>query len=440
MVLDDNVEFARLLGTLLLEQGLKPVIVHSAEQAFRALAARRYAALVVDMLLPDLTGRRLLERLKEHNISAPTFVMSGVFKGQNQREKAQAILPVAGWYEKPFDTRLLVERIAHAVGHEAVGRHAHQPIKRVTRDFDIDILEPVEAPAESMDFDVDVSFADAPEPSGPPRRDPARPGGFAAGRTASAAELAAGLRTSLRVGDLAHTTLPRLVHAFFVAQETGEIAFERGSTRKIVYFDHGWPTHAISNQDEERLGRLAQERVPLDASQVEDILRRARESSERTGDIMVQLGLISERQRDQLLEEQTRRILRSLFAWDAGRYVIGFRGRVELRRAPLSESLGSFILRGVRELFAVDRLRRHLPDGLKPSPSPNPTFALSELPLSDLEARLLLDVTGRRSVAQLVERAAPRLSEQGVRAVLYALLATGVLVPATGDRSAGSAA
>lgn len=432
LVLDDNVEFARLVGTLLLEQGFKPVIAHSAEQAFQALAARSYAALVIDMLLPDLTGRRLLQRLKELNVSAPTFVMSGVFKGRNQREKAQAILPIAGWYEKPFDTRLLVEGIAEVVGHETVGRHAHQPIKRVTRDFDIDILEPVEVEAD--DFDIDVAFGEPPRTAGAASQEGAATGDFARGRTASAAELAAGLRTSLRVGDLARTTVPRLVHAFFVAQETGEIAFERSAVRKIVYFDHGWPTHGISNREEERLGRLAQERVPLDAAQFEDVVQRARATSERTGDIMVELGLITERMRDELLEEQTRRILRSLFTWDEGRYVIGFRGRVELRRAPLSESPGSFILTGVRELFDLGRLRRHLPDGLRPAPSPNPTFALSELPITDLEAHLLLGVTGRRSVAELVERAAPRLSERQVRAVLYALLATGVLVPQIGER------
>ena len=422
MVLDDNVEFARLLGTLLLEQGLTPVVVHSAEQAFKGLRDGRYAALVIDLLLPDLTGRKLLERIKQLDIEAPTFVMSGVFKGETQRERAQAILQMEGWYEKPFDTRLLVERIVEVVGHKTVGRHAHRPIKRVTQDFDIDILEPVDPIPAQADIDVDVSLEEPP-----PVED--RTGGFSQGRTASPAEMAAGLRTSLRAGDLSQTTVPRLVHAFYVAQETGEIAFESGESRKIVYFDQGWPTHALSNQEQERLGRLAQERVKLDDAQLSEVLRRARETADRTGDIMVGLGLLTERVRDELLEEQTRRILRSLFTWDEGRYVIGFRGRVELRRAALSESPGEVILTGVRGFFDLARLRRHLPDGLRPSPSPNPTFALSQLPLTDREARVVLEVTGRRSVAELVALAAPRFEERGVRAVLYALLATGVLVP-----------
>lgn len=455
LIIDDNVEFAGLLGTLVAEQGLRPVVAHTAGDGFDLLQRAEPIAVVVDLLLPDMTGHKLLEMIARQGPPPPLFVMSGVFRGGDQQERVERIVPILGWYEKPFDTRLLVEVLARLAGQEVRDRRAHQRVGEITGDFDINILAPVDqggAPVrviESDDLDIDVdidididedlgdSWEGATEIAQTSPRLGADPSavpfdgvttGFGREHSASPAEVAAGLRTSLRTGSLSTTTMPRLLNAFYVAQETGEIVFERGTVRKIVYFESGAPSYAVSNQDTERLGAIVRQTANLTPAQVDEAVRLARGTERLTGDVLVQLGYIDEQARAEMLAEQTRAIIRSLFTWQDGRYVIGFKVRTQLNTIELSEDTAGLVLAGVRDLFELSRLRHLLPSRLRPHPSPNPPFELYQLPLTDPEALLLLKTTGDLDVMELCELLHPRLDERGVRALLYSLLTLGILV------------
>lgn len=451
LIIDDNVEFADLLGTLISEQGLRATVSHTAQDGFEQLTRAEPLAVLVDLLLPDMTGHNLLAKIARQGPPPPLFVMSGVFRGAEQRARVEKIVPILGWYEKPFDTRLLVEQIARLVGQEVKDRRAHQRVGEITGDFDINILAPMDAAplgpialAIEVDIDIDIEIEEsAPQWEGATEVSTTVPrhksntssapfdgltSGFGREHSASPAEVAAGLRTSLRTGALETTTMPRLLNAFYVAQETGEIVFERGNARKIVYFESGAPSYAVSNQDTERLGVIVKRAAGLSNGQIDTAVKMARGTDKLTGDVLVQLGYIDEEARAEMLAEQTRAIIRSLFLWETGRYVIGFKVRTQLNTIELSEDTAGLVVGGVRDLFELSRLQRLLPSELRPKPSPNPPFELYQLPLTDPEGLLLLKTTGDLNVMELAELMFPRLDERGVRAQIYSLLTLGILV------------
>jgi FixJ family two-component response regulator len=477
IVVDDNVEFAGLVGTLIAEQGMRPVLAQTAGDGADML--EKYpdsVALVLDLLLPDLTGQKLLQRLvKKKAPLPPVFVMTGVFKGAAQQEKVRAICPLAGWFEKPFDTRLLVDPIAKLAGKEPIARKEHERVGQVTGSFDIKILEPQEldalvvkrpqsvAPtadlqrtpdltAEDIDVDIDIEVAEEDEapPAGPASEDgfvasenptqvdvaPASSWGFDS--TPTPQQIAEGLRTNLRAGDLASTTVPALLYAFYVAQETGEIAFERGDHRKIVYLVDGCPVYAISNQDADRFGALAKRLAGLPERDLARAIDDAKRSDRMLGDVLVSRGMIDRAKRDQLLEEQTRVIIRSLFAWTTGRYVVGFRPQTEFEMdAPPGEHPARLIINGVRDMFEIERLRALVPKDLRPMPSPSPAFELFELPLRDPEALILLRTTGARSISAIIADLRDQIGEREVLATMFSLFTLGVLVSQRASREVG---
>ncbi|MCK6551545.1 response regulator [Myxococcota bacterium] len=579
LVVDDNTEFAELLGTLIAEQGLTPILASSGHNAL--VLARLYApaAIVVDLLLPDTTGHKLIKELSAKTPAPPIFVITGVFKGQAQLDKVRSLGRVVGWFEKPFDTRVLVEELVRIVDQPVVARGAHQAVGKVTPSFDIDILEPVEAegirdagpgpsvarkllqtasPADSLEIDVSVELDGADEalalwdvvdgatpvhapalegPRGPTRLvvrdDPSASGGVrlpleldtgdlppdeevigslevpvdartgdladepleAAPRTpvlepapieppkappravpekealgwlesqlpppdlsspgpgsgslglgsltnpfleklrASAEPssftpdlVKAGLRAKMRAGNLKPATVARLLTAFHIARETGEIAFERGAERKVVYLADGRPVFARSNQDSDRLGAIAKRAFGLTQAQLDRALELARATERMIGDVLLEQRLVDEAQRPELVREQTRAIIRSLLAWSDGRYVIGFNASPEVQRAELDEHPASIVLAGIKDELELDRLRALVPDRMAPMPSPNPPYELWELPLSDSEALILLKSTGARTALELVRELAARIDEQSARATIYGLLILGVLV------------
>ncbi len=328
-------------------------------------------ALVIDLLLPDLTGQKLLQRfVKEERKLPPVIVMSGVFRGQQQQEKVRAICDLAGWYEKPFDASRLVAQLATLAGIAPVVRS--EP-KKVADDLECSITEgtPVSGDLISdahpvidtrdleektlADDDEEFGEFDIPtviEETGDLSQ--AEPGGH----------------------DLSKTTVPSVLAAVYAAQETAEIVFERGPERIKLTFERGRPVHASSGL-------------------------------KKDGD--------------------ARAIVRRLIGWSAGWYRVGF--KVEAH-GPKSMSLhpASLILEGVRELFAVERLRALVPPKLRPMPSPSSPFALYELPLTDDEAMMLLLTTGQRSVEAIVREMSKRTGERETLAALYSLLTLGVLV------------
>ena len=450
LIVDDNVEFAGLIGTLIAEQGLVPLVVHTAQDGLAQLEAADPAVMIVDLLLPDMTGHRLLEAVVRRGSPPALYVMSGVFRGPAQQERVEAIAPLAGWFEKPFETRHLVESVVTRVGQAVKARDAHLRIGEITGDFDINILEPVDLappPPDTDDLDIAIDVAEPAEdwneateagqipPRGRPRPAPSPKGpfegvstGFGRAHSQSPAEVAAGLRTSLRTGTLADTTMPRLLNAFYVAQETGEIVFERDGIRKIVYFEAGLPAYALSNLDGDRLGALARRQLGLSQAQIDEAVRLAKQSDKMTGDVLVELGYVDAELRAELLAQQTRAIVRSLFTWQAGRYVVGFKVRSQVASVSLREDTAALVINGVRDLFELERLRRLLPTRLCPRPSPNSPFPLYQLPLTDPEALLLLKTTGDLNVEELTELIHPLLDERHVLGALYSLLTLGGLV------------
>jgi DNA-binding response OmpR family regulator len=529
LIVDDNVEFADLLGTLFAEQGLVPVLAHTAHNA--QVLAKLYApaAVILDLLLPDMTGHKLLGQLASRG-GPQVFVITGVFKGQTQMDKVRAVAPIAGWYEKPFDTRLLVEQVVRVIGNKVVQRDEHKKVGQVTPDFDINILDPLEnegiraragdaGKKDELEIEVDVDNAfvewegeetplrsidelsavgeampaepvkrsasieipleelappkrgesveivlddilggatplaekhpsvQAPGPKTPaggfdlknppprfppPMRPPSGPAAPAQAKPAVPAsgttDLVKGLRAKMRSGALKPTTVARLLTAFHISQETGEIAFERGTERKVVYLHEGKPVYARSNQDSDRLGAIARKAFGLTQQQIEKALEIARATDRMIGEVLIEQKMIDQAKRPDLVREQTRAIIRSLLTWHEGRYVIGFNAGPELERAALKEHPASLVLSAIREQLPVEKLRQLLPDRMHPMPAPNPPFELHELPMGDSEALLLLRATGKRSVRRLVHDIAQRLDEQAARAHIFALLALGVLV------------
>lgn len=495
LIVDDNVEFASLLGTLFAEQSFVPILAHTAANALTLFKVYNPPAVVVDLLLPDMTGHKLLTALKP--LGPQLFVITGVFKGQGQMERVKAVAPIAGWFEKPFDTRVLVEQVARAIGVKVVKRDAHREVENVTDDFDIDILDPVEAegirvpgfvkrkentPHPELEIEVELDddaqamyervgdseellielddisndlevengsgSVPATQPASPsvaPRFEaipthptpstspipvplPRTPSGFMNEASPTPHQLRAGLRAKMRTGPLRSATVPRLLTAFHISQETGEIAFERKDARKVIFFSEGRPVYARSNQDADRIGAIAKRAYGLSSQQLERALDISRKSDRMLGEVLIEQRMIPESSRYELLREQTRAIIRSLLTWTEGRYIIGFNVRQgEFMRAELDDHPALLVMQGVRELFDIERLRKLVPDKMRPMPSPNAPYELHELPMGDAEAMLLLRSTGARTVRAMLDELAPRLSEQDARAHFYGLLVLGIL-------------
>src|SRR5262249_38324420 len=197
-------------------------------------------------------------------------------------------------------------------------------------------------------------------------------------------------------------SLHSLLTAVYQEQETGELGVQRGQVKKVVYFEGGSPVFALSNLLSDRLGQFLVRTGRIRPEQLADAALVAQQTKRRTGDILVERGLLRDTERLYYVGQQVKSIIYSLFAWEDGTYVMSFGGKARSETLKLDVNPANLIVRGVKKLYKPERVRRILALEDRLIPSRQPIYAASEIELEKWEAELLPHADGTHTVAELI--------------------------------------
>lgn len=128
-VIDDDVYIGDLLQELLRREGYRVLRAYSGTEALLLLKTEKADLILLDLMLPGLSGEELLPRLA----GTPVIVLSA--KGDVQG-KVQLLLDGAVDYiTKPFDTAELLARVAVQLRKSASGQSARLSYKDMELDL-----------------------------------------------------------------------------------------------------------------------------------------------------------------------------------------------------------------------------------------------------------------------------------------------------------------
>jgi len=396
LLVDDNQELLTLLARLVEAEGWTPVPAAKGKSALDAIAVERPAAAVVDVLLPDMMGYDVAHALR--NAQVPFVFMTGVFKGGRAAADARAQHGAAGYFEKPFDAKRLIEALrgllpaatpTASFGGNGNGTDGEEPIE--LSDFDVEVAVESEEPQAAMELTGRVALTEdgkvsavlkgdtvhaapvAPAPARPPPlplRAPPPPRAVdvraAAAKDAAAKKPAQGLsHTEGKLED----NLPELITAFWLAQQTGELTLQRGKVKKTLYFEKGRPCFAISNLVTDRFGPFLVRVGKITQQQLELCQAAADKTGRRTGDVLVEMGLLKETEKLYYVAQQVKAIIYSVFGWEDGSFRLHFTDRAAKEAIKIDLHPANLITRGVKKLYKPERLYRLLSpeDRLAPS-------------------------------------------------------------------------
>ena len=439
LIVDDNVELLGLLATVFEDAGYLPIPAQRARPALERIKTEPPDVAVVDILLPDVIGYEVAGALRQAKI--PFLLMTGVFKGGKHASDAVHKYGAAGYFEKPFQIDKLVERVISLVppppkAERRPAPAAAAPAQAQSRpeatppiEVDIDMGAPIDVSEVTETREVvlpgrvsmteasghvsvtlsgEESRSEAPCQGAHSRRAPARPRGLPHSRRSPRAPSVSGpVSTSRatsappgsRTGQL-KDNLPHLISAFYLTGETGELVLQRGQVRKVVYFDKGAPVFAISNLAIDRFGQFLVRTGKVETEELRAALATAERTGRRTGDVFIEMGLLTESERMYYVGQQVTAIIYSLFAWEDGNWMLAFKRRARSETLKLDLHPANLIMRGIRKLYAPARLQRLLPEDAIPIPAPDPSYLLSDVELEAWEARLLSRVDGTRHLGR----------------------------------------
>ena len=110
LVVDDEPALANLLKIFLERAGYRVTVSHDPLLALQAFSqdAERYAALIVDLVLPNMNGEELVVAVRKTRPDIPAVITSGY--------PHQTRLAHARFLQKPFPPKELVEVLEEILG------------------------------------------------------------------------------------------------------------------------------------------------------------------------------------------------------------------------------------------------------------------------------------------------------------------------------------
>ena len=114
LVIEDDTDIRKLITESLRSVGLDVIAAMDGAQALRTALARKPAAIVLDIGLPDYDGTQFVARWRERRPEA-TDVPIVVVSGRADRREIGSLLGAAYVCGKPFEVEELVGQVERAV-------------------------------------------------------------------------------------------------------------------------------------------------------------------------------------------------------------------------------------------------------------------------------------------------------------------------------------
>jgi len=229
-------------------------------------------------------------------------------------------------------------------------------------------------------------------------------------------------------GTLSDTGLPRILHNLYSLRATGLLHLEHNNVKKVVYIRNGYPIFVRSNLVREFLGQMLVRTGHLNDEELQQSLEIAKEKGQRHGVALIEMGLITPHQLNDVLRNQVLEKLLDTFAWADGSYRFMQAREFKQGITTIDLSPANLILQGLRDHASREQvlqiLAPHLDHYLQLAESP--LYRFQEIQLSVNEQRILTGCQGSTTLRDVLKR--HLLSRKEAEPLLATLLSTGILV------------
>lgn len=101
LIVDDEPNVCQFLAEYLNYRGFETLIRNSGVEAIKLIKAEPFDAILLDLIMPEMNGLEVLEKIKQMNITVPVIIVTGV-KDKHVADDAMS-LGAVDFIPKPID-------------------------------------------------------------------------------------------------------------------------------------------------------------------------------------------------------------------------------------------------------------------------------------------------------------------------------------------------
>ena len=109
LLVDDEVELTEPLGRVLQREGYAVKVAHDGETGYKLAADGEFDLLILDWMMPGLSGLEMCRRLRDHNFTTPVLFLTAKDTLDDRVEGLDA--GADDYLVKPFELRELLARV-----------------------------------------------------------------------------------------------------------------------------------------------------------------------------------------------------------------------------------------------------------------------------------------------------------------------------------------
>jgi tetratricopeptide (TPR) repeat protein len=227
-------------------------------------------------------------------------------------------------------------------------------------------------------------------------------------------------------GSLKEASLPDVLQLLALGQKTGCLSIADRSNFGYIYFDKGRICYASIVNRRDRLGDILVKHEKIVQAQLDAAIeRQAKERDKKLGEILVDMGSISQPDLERYMRVQIEESVYYLFTWTQGTFNFETDVRPERQDFLVSINPESLLLEGARRVDEWSLIEKKIPSFDILFSVDRDRLAISEATLTETQQRLLPLLDGKRDVNQVIEDSG--LGEFEVGKAVYGLITAGYL-------------
>jgi curved DNA-binding protein CbpA/DNA-binding response OmpR family regulator len=398
LVVESNPALARRISETLGEANYSFSAEAELTWARRTLAVHSPDAIILDTTLSDGSGFALADEVRKNPSTArvPIFFVASTHRGASHQAEAQRRFAPAEYLPTPLDVDHLLARLLETV-----------------------------PPSEPLDAPAVPNYPGAAAADSEQKREKRA--------VETTAKHFADGESELH-GSLARQPFARVLQRMYSGRMSGALLLARGTTKKIVNFDEGYPVSIRSNMLSECLGQILLEQRLISEKTLEDSLRRMKETHKHQGEVLVAMGALSPYNLSRALMLQMESKLLEIFSWTNGDFM--FKKGLSRQDAPmrLERTPAALILEGIRRHYDAERIHRVLEplSGKFLTPNPDPRRRLQDMTADANERRFIDGLDG--TVKLEAALASSPIPIDRARLLLVAMTEAGMITPSQAPR------